>query len=86
MDPANVTHTPVKANLTLDLKGLLCPIPVVKMAQAIKTVPVAGVIEATATDPGVMADIPAWCRTTGQKLVSMERQDKVITFVVQRVK
>ena len=31
----------VKADLRLDLKGLLCPIPVVKMAQAIKTVPVA---------------------------------------------
>ena len=76
----------IKADLTLDLKGLLCPIPVVKMAQAIKTVPVAGIIEATATDPGVMADIPAWCRTTGQTLVSMERREKIITFVVQRVK
>ena len=76
----------VTADLTLDLNGLLCPIPVVKMAQAIKTVPVAGIIEATATDPGVMADIPAWCRTTGHTLVSMARQDKFITFVVQRVK
>jgi tRNA 2-thiouridine synthesizing protein A len=75
----------VKADLTLDLKGLLCPIPIVKMAQAIKTVPVAGIIEATATDPGVMADIPAWCRSTGHTLVSMGRQDKIITFVVQRV-
>lgn len=76
----------VKVDLTLDLKGLLCPIPVVKMAQAIKTVPLAGIIEATATDPGVMADIPAWCRTTGHKLLSMGRQEKVINFVVQRVK
>ncbi|HLA24403.1 MAG TPA: sulfurtransferase TusA family protein, partial [bacterium] len=65
---------------------LLCPIPVVKMAQAIKTVPLAGIIEATATDPGVMADIPAWCRTTGHKLLSMERREEVITFVVQRAK
>ena len=76
----------VKADLALDLKGLLCPIPVVKMAQAVKTVPLAGIIEATATDPGVMADIPAWGRTTGHKLLSMERQEKLITFVVQRVK
>lgn len=76
----------VKADLTLDLKGLLCPIPVVKMAQAIKTVPVGGIIEATATDPGVMADIPAWCRTTGQTLLSMDRRDRVITFVVRRAR
>lgn len=86
MDAVNGELKAVKADLSLDLKGLLCPIPVVKMAQAIKTVPIAGIIEATATDPGVMADIPAWCRTTGQKLLSMQRQDKVISFVVQRVK
>ena len=40
---------------TLDLKGLLCPMPIVKIAQAIKTIEVGEVIEATATDPGVLA-------------------------------
>ncbi|HXF81898.1 MAG TPA: sulfurtransferase TusA family protein [bacterium] len=76
----------VQTAKTLDLKGLLCPIPVVKMAQAIKTVAVGEVIEAVATDPGVMADIPAWCRTTGHELVRISRDDKVITFAVRRVK
>lgn len=76
----------VKTDLTLDLKGLLCPIPVVKLAQAIKTIPIAGVIEATATDPGVMADIPAWSRATGQRLIDIHREDKLIRFTVQRVK
>ncbi|MDQ7842327.1 MAG: sulfurtransferase TusA family protein [Armatimonadota bacterium] len=76
----------VQVNKTLDLKGLLCPIPVVKMAQAIKTVAVGEVIEATATDPGVMADIPAWCRTTGQELVRITRENGVISFAVRRVK
>lgn len=76
----------VKADLTLDLKGLLCPIPVVKMAQAIKTVAVGEVIEAVATDPGVMADIPAWCRTTGHELVRIGREEKLITFSVKRTK
>lgn len=72
--------------LVLDLKGLLCPIPVVKLAQAVKTVQVGDVIEATATDPGVLADIPAWCRSTGQELVSIGRKDRVIHFAVRRVK
>jgi len=76
----------VQMSKTLDLKGLLCPIPVVKMAQAIKTVAVGEVIEATATDPGVMADIPAWCRTTGHELVRINREDRVISFAVRRVK
>jgi tRNA 2-thiouridine synthesizing protein A len=76
----------VQAVKTLDLKGLLCPIPVVKMAQAIKTVAVGEVIEAVATDPGVMADLPAWCRTTGHELVRIGREDRLITFAVKRVK
>lgn len=76
----------VRTARMLDLKGLLCPIPVVKMAQAIKTVEVGDTIEATATDPGVLADIPAWCRATGHELVDIHREDKVISFTVRRVK
>jgi tRNA 2-thiouridine synthesizing protein A len=75
--------TPTK---TLDLKGLLCPMPVVKMAKAIKEIEVGQVIEAFATDPGVMADMPAWCRSTGNELVVLEKQDKQFHFVIRRLK
>jgi tRNA 2-thiouridine synthesizing protein A len=72
---------------TLDLKGLLCPMPVVRIAQAIKNVAIGDLIEATATDPGVLADIPAWARSTGQELVSIEKRDgKDICFIVKRTK
>jgi len=75
------------AKLSLDFKGLLCPMPVVKLAQAIKQVQVGETVEAVATDPGVMADIPAWTRTTGNELVALEKQDnKIFRFVVKRVK
>jgi tRNA 2-thiouridine synthesizing protein A len=76
----------IKADVKLNLDGLLCPIPVVKVSQAIKNLPVGGVLEATATDPGVLADIPAWTKSTGNELLSMERQDKVITFFIKKVK
>jgi tRNA 2-thiouridine synthesizing protein A len=72
--------------LSLDFKGLLCPMPVVKLAQAIKQIQVGDLVEAVATDPGVMADIPAWARTSGNELVSMQKQDKLFRFVVRRVK
>ena len=68
----------------LDLKGLLCPIPVVKIAKGIKEVEVGQTIEAVATDPGVLADIPAWCRSTGNELVSMDRENKTIKFLVRK--
>jgi tRNA 2-thiouridine synthesizing protein A len=72
------------ADMNLDLKGLLCPIPVVKLAKAIKGIEVGQTIEAVATDPGVLADIPAWCRSTGNELVSMDRVDKTIKFLVRK--
>lgn len=75
------------AKLSLDFKGLLCPMPVVKLAQAIKQVEVGEMVEAVATDPGVMADIPAWTRSTGHELVALDKQDdKTFRFVVKRLK
>ncbi len=74
------------STMVIDLKGLLCPMPIIKMAKAIKDVPVGETIEAFATDPGVMADIPAWCRTTGNELVTLEKLEKQFHFIVRRTK
>jgi len=71
---------------TIDLKGLVCPIPVVKVSQAVKNIQVGDTIEAFATDPGVLADIPAWCKTSGNEMVKMERVEKTFRFVVRRLK
>ena len=76
----------IKADQKINLEGLLCPIPIVKVSQAIKNLPIGGVLEATATDPGVLADIPAWTRSTGNELLSMNRDGKLIKFFVKRVK
>ncbi len=76
----------VEANVKLNLEGLLCPIPVVKVSQAVKTMNIGDVLEATATDPGVMADIPAWTKSTGNELVSMEKDGKLIRFLIKRTK
>jgi tRNA 2-thiouridine synthesizing protein A len=75
-----------KSDLVLNLEGLLCPMPVVKVSQALKNMEVGAVLEATATDPGVLADIPAWAKSTGNELISMERQEKTIKFFIKRVK
>jgi tRNA 2-thiouridine synthesizing protein A len=70
--------------LTLDLKGLLCPLPVVKISKAIKEVEPGQIVEATATDPGVLADIPAWCKSTGNDLMVMDRVEGHFVFRVRR--
>ena len=76
----------LKADVKLDLKNLMCPLPVVKVSQAIKKVGVGQVIEAEATDPGVLADIPAWAKSTGNEMLKTEREGKVIRFWVKRLK
>ena len=75
-----------KPDMELDLKGLLCPLPMVKVSQNISKVPVGGVIRATATDPGAMADIPAWAKSTGNEVLQAEKQDGQFVFLVKRVK
>jgi len=50
----------MKVDLELDLKGLLCPLPMVRVSQNITKVPVGGIIKAIATDPGSLADIQSW--------------------------
>ena len=76
----------VESDVHLNLEGLLCPIPIVKVSQAIKKMEVGSVLEATATDPGVLADIPAWTKSTGNELISIEREGKLITFLIKRTK
>lgn len=76
----------IKVDLELDLKGLLCPLPMVRVSQNISKVPVGGIIRAVATDPGSLADIPSWARTTGNEVIKTERVDKEIIFYVKRVK
>src|SRR4030042_448562 len=75
----------LKTVTMLDLKGLVCPIPIVKVSQAIKQVQVGETIEAIATDPGVLADIPAWCKTSHIELVKMEGVEMVFLFIVRRL-
>ena len=75
-----------EVDLTENMEGLVCPLPVVRMARAIKRVPVGGVIEGLATDPGVPHDIRAWCRSTGTELLSMDPQAERIRFLVRRQK
>lgn len=76
----------VKVDLELDLKGLLCPLPMVKVSQNINNVEVGGVIRAVATDPGAMADIPAWAASTGHEVLSAGKEGDLFVFLVKRVK
>jgi len=72
---------------TLDCKGLLCPLPIIKLSKAIKGVQVGEAIEMLATDPGSVPDMKAFQSQTGHEIVTSETQDGgVYRFVVRRAK
>lgn len=54
--------------LLVDARGLTCPMPIVRTAQAMKTLASGDVVEVIATDPGSVRDFAAWARTTGHTL------------------
>jgi tRNA 2-thiouridine synthesizing protein A len=74
----------IKISKSFDLKGLACPMPVVKVSKGIKEVEVGEVIEALSTDPGALTDIPAWARTTGNEVVKTDQDGDVIRFYIKR--
>ena len=76
----------IKADKLMDLKGLPCPMPVVKVSKGIKEVQVGQVIEAQTTDPGALADFPAWARTSGNEILQTEQDNGVIRFYIKRLK
>jgi len=75
----------IKVEKVLDLKGLACPMPVVKVSKGIKEVEVGQIIEAQTTDPGSLTDFPAWARTTGNDILKTEQDGEVIKFFIKRV-
>lgn len=71
---------------TLDLKGLSCPLPIAKTAQAIRDLHAGDLIEVYATDPGSVPDFAAWCTTTGHELVERTEDDGVYRFVIRKTR
>ncbi|MEE8541505.1 MAG: sulfurtransferase TusA family protein [Desulfobacterales bacterium] len=74
----------IKIVKEMDLKGMPCPMPVVKVSQGIKEIEVGEVLKAVSTDPGSLADFPAWARTSGNEILKTDQDGKVITFYIQR--
>ncbi len=71
---------------TIDAVGLYCPEPILKLADNFKTMAGGQTLKILADDPGALEDIPAWCRRTGNELVSITQDDSVICAVIRKMK
>jgi TusA-related sulfurtransferase len=76
----------LKADVTLDCYGLLCPMPIIQTAKKVKGMKVGEVLEVLSTDQGIREDMPAWCRTAGQEYLGSEEEGEVIKVYVRKLK
>ena len=58
----------------LDCRRLLCPMPVIRVQDKVAELQAGDELEAICTDPGVMQDIPAWCRINGHQVLDQRQQ------------
>ncbi|MDN5278234.1 MAG: hypothetical protein PWR01_2199 [Clostridiales bacterium] len=57
----------------IDVSGLQCPGPISKLKLAVDELSKGQAVEVLATDPGFAADVPAWCHSTGNECVSIDK-------------
>ena len=72
------------ADQVLDAKGLNCPLPILRARKALNGMASGATLQVLATDPGSVKDFEAFCRTTGNELVSSANEGGTFSFVIRR--
>jgi len=67
----------------LDARNLLCPLPVICVQNQMSQLQAGDILLVECTDPGVLYDIPAWCKLNGHRVQSIERQGRLITLTLE---
>jgi tRNA 2-thiouridine synthesizing protein A len=68
------------ADATVEARGVLCPVPIIRLARASSALPSGSVIELLTDDPAAEYDVPAWCRLRGHEWVGSEPLESDVTI------
>ena len=71
------------ADVTVDARKLQCPMPVLKLAQAMGGLTAGQTVELIATDRGALSDVPAWAKDMGHSIIDQSEGDGELHFVLQ---
>ncbi|MGR3804802.1 sulfurtransferase TusA family protein [Marinibacterium profundimaris] len=69
---------------TLDARGLLCPLPVLKARKRLQALPEGAVLQIWADDPAAVIDVPHFCREAGHGLLGQEDRDEMQIYLVRK--
>jgi TusA-related sulfurtransferase len=76
----------VSPDKTLDCIGLFCPMPILKVREALKPMLVGQTLEMLSDDPASDADMKSWAGRTGHQLLAVERDGAVFRFLVRKIR
>lgn len=71
------------SQVVLDARGLLCPMPVIRVQDRVRELEPGTVLQALGTDPGILNDIPAWCRVNGHRVLQTYSDGDDYTVVLE---
>ncbi len=78
------TEPTITVNTTLDVTGMQCPGPVIRLKEATSSMKEGEVLEVRASDAGFYNDVASWCHITKNDLLSVEKQDGIIVARIQK--
>lgn len=72
-----------KTGEKLDVKGLQCPLPVLKARKKMLSMPAGAILIVETTDPASVIDFPHYCNESGHELVGQTAEGEVYTFTLK---
>jgi len=72
------------ATQTLDARGMNCPLPILRTKKALSGLNTGETLAITSTDPGSIKDMEAFCKQTGNELVSSNANQGEFVFLVRK--
>lgn len=78
------TNDHVNVDSVVDVSGLTCPMPIIKLKKGIESLTSGQVLELHVTDKGALNDLPAWSKNAGHTILKTEQDDKLIKFWIKK--
>ncbi|MBF0427502.1 MAG: sulfurtransferase TusA family protein [Magnetococcales bacterium] len=79
LDSAQPDLDALCADRVVDARRLLCPMPIIKAEAAIREMQPHELLSVLSTDPGLVNDLPAWCRVNGHRFLGIKRMGRELT-------
>jgi tRNA 2-thiouridine synthesizing protein A len=68
---------------TIDVRGLQCPLPVLKARKRLKAMKEKDILKVIATDPAAIIDFPYFCSEAGHELISAAQEGGELIFIIR---